>query len=130
MFNQPIYYRDLNLDFIKHPVNGDISKLTNTESVKRSIRNLLSFKSYEKPFHPEIGSNILDMFFDLPTPIAIDSLKDNIRYIIEKYEPRVTINSININTNLDGNDIQVLLNFTVKNLQTPINFTVNLSRSR
>lgn len=128
--SNPIYYRDLDLSFSRHPLNSDVSKLSNTESVKRSIRNLLSFKKHEKPFHPEINSQILDTFFNLPTLIAIDSIKDNIKYIIEKYEPRVLINHIVVKPNLDGNELRIDLYFTVKNLQTPVNFTVTLSRSR
>ena len=49
---------------MKHPVTGDIAFLSDVESVKRSIRNLVNTNFYEKPFHPEIGSNIRSILFE------------------------------------------------------------------
>ena len=51
-------YRDLDLDFVPHPVTKDISIKTNDEAVKRSVRNLVLTNAYEKPFHPEISSDV------------------------------------------------------------------------
>ena len=50
-------YQDLNLDFQQNSATKDIQKLTDIEAVKRSVRNLINLNHYEKPFHPEIGSN-------------------------------------------------------------------------
>ena len=51
-------FKDLNLDFQQNSATKDIQKLTDVESVKRSVRNLINLNHYEKPFHPEIGSNL------------------------------------------------------------------------
>ena len=61
-------YKDLNLDFQQNTATKDIQKITDVESVKRSVRNLISLNYYEKPFHPEIGSNIRGMLFENITP--------------------------------------------------------------
>ena len=50
-------YKDLNLDFQQNSATKDIQKLLDVESVKRSVRNLINLNYYEKPCHPEIGSN-------------------------------------------------------------------------
>ena len=47
-------YRDLDLDFQFNSATKDIQKLTDVESVKRSVRNLINTNHYERPFHPEI----------------------------------------------------------------------------
>lgn len=127
---EKINYRDIDLSFKKNPVSSDVAQLVNTEAVKRSIRNLLSYKRFEKPFHPEINAGIMDTFFDLTSPLTIDGLRDSIKEVIEKYEPRVLINSVVVVPNLDGNSIGVTLGFTVKNMPTPVNFSLNLVRSR
>ena len=51
-------FKDLNLNFAPNLVTNDVSKLTDIEAIKRSVRNLVQLNHYEKPFHPEIGSNI------------------------------------------------------------------------
>ena len=45
-------YNDLNLDFQQNTATKDIQKITDVESVKRSVRNLINLNHYEKPFHP------------------------------------------------------------------------------
>ena len=56
-------YKDLNLDFQQNSATKDVIKITDVESVKRSVRNLMQTNHYEKPFHPEIGSNLRAMLF-------------------------------------------------------------------
>ena len=61
-------YKDLNLDFQQNTATKDIQKIQDVESVKRSVRNLVSLNYYEKPFHPEIGSNIRGLLFEMISP--------------------------------------------------------------
>ena len=51
-------YKDLDLDFGRNIVTNDVNKLTDVESVKRSVRNLINTNHFERPFHPEIGGNV------------------------------------------------------------------------
>ena len=57
-------FTDINLNLVKHPVTGDIAKLSNVEAVKASVRNLINTNKGERPFHPEIGSNIRKALFE------------------------------------------------------------------
>ena len=61
-------YQDLNLDFQTNSATKDIQKITDIEAVKRAVRNLINLNHYEKPFHPEIGSNLRAMLFENITP--------------------------------------------------------------
>ena len=47
-------YSDLDLFFGKKTSDNDISKVTDVEVVKRSIRNLIQLNVYDKPFHRSI----------------------------------------------------------------------------
>lgn len=125
-----VNYRDLDLNFFRHPVTNDVSSVSDTEAIKRSVRQLLSFKRYEKPFHPEINAGVYDSFFDPMNSLQVEGLKDMIKALIHKHEKRVILNQVGINQNLDSNEIDVTLYFTVINLQTPLNFTVSLVRNR
>lgn len=125
-----IIYKDLDLNFLRHPITNDVNTITNIEDIKRSISNLLKLKRNEYPFHPEISSGIYDSFFENMNILQIDKLKDSIKNLLVIYEPRILVNEVNINSNLDGNDITIFLYFTIKNIQTPVTYTVKLSRNR
>ena len=57
-------YKDLNLNFTRNPVTGDVATVTDVNAVKRSIRNLLLTNHYDRPFHPEVGSGIPNLLFE------------------------------------------------------------------
>ena len=61
-------YKDLDMFFTKRSRDRDVNVITNVTAVKRSVRNLILTNFYEKPFHPEIGSNLRGMLFENITP--------------------------------------------------------------
>ena len=63
-------YTDLDLFFGKKSSDSDISKVTDIQAVKRSIRNLVLLNVYEKPYHTEISGGVKEMLFELMTPIT------------------------------------------------------------
>ena len=84
-------YKDLNLDFQINTATKDIQKITDVESVKRAVRNLVNLNHYEKPFHPEIGSNLRAMLFENMTPQMNVLISRQIEELIQNYEPRARL---------------------------------------
>ena len=39
-------YKDLNLDFARHPVTNDLVKIEDVDAIKRSVRNLINTNFY------------------------------------------------------------------------------------
>ena len=68
-------YKDLDLNFGRNTVTNDVNKLTDVEAVKRSVRNLINTNHYERPFHPEIGSDVRAMLFEPMTPLTALNLQ-------------------------------------------------------
>lgn len=122
-------YKDINLSFAKHPVTGDIAFLSDVESVKRSIRNLVNTNFYEKPFHPEIGSNIRSILFEPVTPLVADVLERNVKDVIDNFEPRAELISITANAQIDNNRYDVTIKFYLVNSPSGVE-TVNLFLER
>ena len=122
-------YKDINLSFAKHPVTGDIAFLSDVESVKRSIRNLVNTNFYEKPFHPEIGSNIRSILFEPVSPIVADVLERNVKDVIDNFEPRAELISITANAQIDNNRYDVTIKFYLVNSPSGVE-TVNLFLER
>ena len=122
-------FSDLNLNFVPHPLTGDITKLTNIEAVKRSVRNLINTNFYERPFHPEIGSNVRSVLFEPVSQIIEDILSRHIQDVIENFEPRVELININSRANVDENSYNVTIEFFVRNSPSGVQ-TVNLFLER
>ena len=108
-------FKDLNLNFIAHPLTGDIQKISNIEAVKRSVRNLINTNFHERPFHPEIGSNIRSILFEPVSPVIEDLLSRYVQDVIDNFEPRVELISIKSNANIDQNAYNVTIEFFVVN---------------
>ena len=108
-------YRDLDLFFTKRSTDRDVNTLSNVQAVKRSVRNLVLTNFYEKPFHPEIGSGVRELLFENANPLTSIAISQAITDVINNYEPRARLNSVTVFDNIDANEYQVTVNFTVVN---------------
>ena len=123
-------YKDLNLDFQKNTATGDIQKLTDVESVKRSVRNLINTNHYEKPFHPEIGSNLRAMLFENITPQITHVISKQIEMLLKNYEPRCRLVEVSSHPQIDRNAYSVTISFYVVNHPEPVVVESFLERLR
>jgi len=113
-------WRVLDLFFGKKQASKDINMVVDVQAVKRSIRNLVLLNHYEKPFHPEIGSGVRDMLFELMTPITAFILAKKIEDVIENFEPRAKLVGVRASPNLDRNEYEVTVEFYVVNTPTEL----------
>ena len=113
-------YKDLNLNFTRHPIKKDLIPLTDAAAVKRSIRNLVQIGHFEKPFHPEIGSGVRDMLFENMTPLVSAVIARKIQDVIENFEPRARLTGVNAIPNFDRNAYEVTVYFYVVNAPTEL----------
>ena len=124
-------WTDLDLFFGKKATSKDISKVTDIQAVKRSIRNLVLTNHYEKPFHPEIGSGVRGILFEPMTPLTAHILTRKIEDVIENFEPRARLISVRALPNLDRNEYECTIEFYVANTPTElVDLTVFLERLR
>ena len=123
-------FKDLNLDFQQNTATKDIQKLTDVESVKRSVKNLINTNHYEKPFHPEIGSNLRAMLFELMSPQMNHLISKQIENLINNYEPRCNLVEVFAQPMFDRNGYSVQISFMVNNHQEPVIVESFLERLR
>ena len=123
-------FKDLNLDFQQNTATKDIQKITDVESVKRSVRNLINTNHYEKPFHPEIGSNLRGMLFELMSPQMNHLITKQIENLINNYEPRCRLVQVHTQPELERNGYSVQISFMVNNHQEPVIVESFLERLR
>ena len=123
-------YKDLNLDFQQNTATKDIQKITDVESVKRSVRNLINTNHYEKPFRPQVGSNLRAMLFELISPQMNHAISKEIDLLIRNYEPRCRLVEVSSNPQIDKNAYAVTISFYVVNHPEPVVVESFLERIR
>jgi phage baseplate assembly protein W len=123
-------FKDLDLNFNIHPVRKDISKSIGPMAVVNSIKNLILTNYYERPFQPDIGSNVRRLLFENLDNITASTIKDEIERTIVNYEPRATVKTINVTADYDKNGFKVYLEFFIVNQTAPIIINFLLERIR
>jgi|TARA_B100000287_G_C20607684_1_gene770737 phage baseplate assembly protein W len=124
-------YVDLDLFFSKRNSDKDISRVTDIQAVKRSVRNLVLLNPYEKPFHPEIAGGVRALLFELMSPFTAAQLTKKIEDVINNFEPRARLVGVRANPDYDRNSYEVSIEFYVVNTPTElVDMTVMLERLR
>ena len=123
-------YKDLNLDFQQNTATKDIQKITDVDAVKRSVRNLINTNHYEKPFRPEVGSNLRAMLFEMISPQMNHAISKEIDLLIANYEPRCRLVEVSSNPQIDRNAYAVTISFYVVNHPEPVIVESFLERLR
>lgn len=123
-------FSDFSLDFTAHPVTGDITKKLNENAIAQSIRNLLLTSHYERPFKPELGSNLKKFLFEPIDNVTTSLIQDSIFETLRNYEPRVTIQEVLAAPNYDEQRYDVSITFFVKNSVEPLTINFFLERVR
>ena len=130
MANLQKIYADLDLTFNKLPGSKDVAMRYDDQSVISSVRNLLLTNFYERPFQPELGSNIRRLLFEPIDSIVASSLERQLQETIENFEPRVSIDSITAYAAPDENGYKVTLTFFILNSPNPVTINFFLERIR
>ena len=123
-------FKDLDLDFVPHPMTGDVPQKKDEEAVKRSIRNLVLMNKYDKPFKPEVDSRITRLLFEPATPITAVVLRSNIIDMLNRYEPRAKINDVMVVFNDEKNMFEVSISFMLLNTRETSKVFVTIERLR
>ena len=123
-------YKDLDLDFGRNRITNDVNKLTDVEAVKRSVKNLINTNHYERPFHPEIGSDVRAMLFEPMTPLTALNLQRKVAEVLNNFEPRINLQQILASPDLDRNSYALKIMFYVVGSNQPVEVETFLERLR
>lgn len=123
-------YKDINLDFDRHPLTGDIIAATDTEAIKKALRNLISLNLYEVPFDPDKGTNIRGMLFENFSPITSEFIRTKIREMVDNKEPRVSVEQIDVYQKDDQNGLEVKITYSINALNRLEEITLFVERTR
>ena len=123
-------YSDLDLMFKIHPIKKDIVVSVDDQAIIRSVRNLILTNHYERPFHPEIGSNVRRMLFEPISPLTANYIQREIEDTIKNFEPRVKLQQVVVQIESDANYYSVIISFYINNRAEPTTINFVLQRLR
>jgi phage baseplate assembly protein W len=106
-------FKDLNITFKPHPVTGDLIVKKDDAAIKQAVVNLLLTSKGERPFQPQLGSNLRRLLFETLDVVTAGEIATNIRETLKRYEPRISITSIDVDANFESNGFDVALEFEI-----------------
>ena len=109
-------FKDFSLTFEKNAVTNDILSLKNEAAIKESVKNIVLYNFYEKPFDPFFGGNIIGLLFENSTPTMVLEVKNRIEQSIEIHEPRVTAVSVTVKFEEDRNEMNCKIQYLILGL--------------
>ncbi len=59
-------FSDIDLNFTRNPISGDVNILTDDIAIKRSVRNLVLTSRFERLMQPDVECRISDQLFENP----------------------------------------------------------------
>lgn len=123
-------FRDLDLNFNVHPIRKDINVHKNELAIINSIKNLVLTNHYERPFQPELGSNIRRLLFENVDALMAAQIQREIEETINNFEPRAEVTKVTAVASPDENRYNIELEFFVINNSNPITINFFLERIR
>lgn len=112
-------FKDISLSFEPHPVTKDLPILKNERAITRSVRNLVQTSFNERFFSPELGSRVGDLLFDFVDFGTSVQIKEEIKKVIEEFEPRVNNVVVAVNPQPDLNSFECVVAFDIVGLSVP-----------
>ena len=113
-------FKDISLSFTRHPVTNDITVLKNEDAIKKSVMNLCRTSINERFFNPLIGTRIGQSLFEINDPDIAEFLEQDIENTLNNYEPRIKVKSVNSESILDSNELNIKVEYDIIGLPIPL----------
>ena len=112
-------FKDISMVFKINPLNQDVITLQNASAIARSVRNLVMTFPGERFFSPDIGSKVSRSLFQNMSSIEASVIRDEIKYTIKTYEPRVELIDTIVTPLFDDNAFDVTLVYNIIGVDIP-----------
>lgn len=123
-------FSDLDIGFVAHPITQQLTRKTNREAVRQSVKSLILTDFYERPFKSDIGCGIRRYLFELFTPATKQSMQNAVREVISNYEPRAELIEVLVEDRPDLHAVTISVAFYIVNDPDPVVLDVILERVR
>mgnify|MGYP001464356582 CR=1 FL=1 len=124
-------FKDININFKKHPVTNDLVVSRDASAVKQAIINLLLTNKGERLFQPDYGSDIRSQLFEPLDFATCAVIKNSILYTLNTFEPRIAVSKLDVKPNFQDNGFMVTMEYGITGSDVlPTNIEFFLARTR
>jgi phage baseplate assembly protein W len=106
-------FKDLSIAFKPHPITGDVVTKKDTAAIRQAVSNLLYTRKTERFFDSELGTNLQRLLFEPLSSITAGLISEEIKDVLRRYEPRISIDTIEVKSDVTQNGFEVLLSFVI-----------------
>ena len=106
-------FRDFSLTFEKNAVTNDVLSLKNEAAIKASVKNIIMYNFFEKPFDSMFGGNVVGLLFENASPTQAADLESRIADAINIHEPRVAHLETKALWTEDRNQLDVSIRYVI-----------------
>lgn len=106
-------FKDLSIAFKPHPVTGDLVTKKDTAAIRQAVSNLLYTRKTERFFDSQLGSNLQNLLFEPLNSITAGLISEEITDLLSIYEPRISIEEIEVSADYNQDGFNVLLSFVI-----------------
>ena len=125
-----IYFSDFLTVFRRNPRSGVLEKITNSDSVRQSLKNLILTNRGERFYQPTVGGDVNALLFENVDNFTAGDLQEKIVFTIRNNEERVQDLDVQVDPHPDMNEYRVIIYFTIINNNTLNNLNLTLKRVR
>lgn len=127
---QQIYFSDFLTNLTIHPITGNLARVTNSDSIKQAIKNIVLTNYGERPYQPTIGGNVKASLFNFSDPFEQLQLKNSIEQTIFNNDNRIAGLTVILNPDPDNNQIFVTVTFQIQITKVIDSVTLSLVPNR
>ena len=91
------------------------------------MNNIIRTNSFDKPFQPNIGSNLRSLLFEPMTGVTKNRIITRIENTIAALEPRAQEYEVNVEELPEDNEYRIQIKFYVQDQLEPIEFETFLN---
>ena len=125
-------YSDIDFRFVPNLNTRDVEVQTDTDAIRQSIINIVTTNRGERPFLPAFGASLYEYpLFENFTAVTRATLRQNITYAIENWEPRVVVTGVDFEEFPETHRLKIRIQYNIlspNNTETELEFFVNRVR--
>ncbi|ARK07849.1 putative baseplate wedge subunit [Aeromonas phage phiA8-29] len=121
-------YRDIDLNFKRHPSTGDVSVRVDANAVAQALRTIILTNPGDLDEEPDFGVGVWGLLGENMTPAGVLILKEKIIEQSSLYEPRAEISDVVITHDIENYTIRIRVMYFVANIDQMQDVTVSVKR--
>lgn len=122
--------KDIDLNFVPHPLTGDLSVKRGVSAVDQSVKNLILTNFYERGFNVNLAGDLQTHLFDVFDVLTKESMLKTITNLLNVYEPNVELVDLTANQDESGHILSINIFYTYANDPNVNQLSVPIRRLR